>query len=59
MVVVPLLGVIVMVLYFFSTVELSLGLLARTWNMLVIDVRGDWVRVPATQSVMFGEMNKR
>ena len=46
MVAVPLLGVIVIVLYFFSTGELSLGLLARTWNMFVIDVRGDWVRVP-------------
>ena len=50
MAVVPLLGVIVMVLYFFSSCGVSLGLLARTWKMFVIEVLGDWVRDPGREN---------
>ena len=48
---VPLLGVMVIVLYFFS-LGVSFGLLARTWNMFVMEVRGDWVRVPENKNLV-------
>ena len=49
---VPLLGVMVIVLYFFS-LGVSFGLLARTWNIFVMEVRGDWVRVPENKNLVY------